>query len=194
MDYPATLEFNAPMKVNRWRVVGNFILAIPHIVILSVVGSIDSLVSVFSWIAIVFTGRLPQGLADFQCMLIRYNTRVGTYISFLRNTYPPFDFDATATDNGGDPEVLISFRPELDGRKRASVFFRIILLIPVAVMTIVWTVVALFASVVGFISVLFLGRWPTGLRDFMVSYYRFSVRTTAYANLLTDQFPPLGLR
>ena len=194
LDYPATFEFNAPNKVNRWRVIGNPILSIPHIIVLAVVGSIDLVVTVFSWIAIVITGRLPEGLANFNCMLIRYNARVGTFQGFLRNSYPPFDFDATAADNGGDPEVLVNFQPELEGRSRASVFFRIILLVPVMVMGFVWSLVALIIQIIGFFGVLFMGRWPIGLLDIIVGVNRFYVRTGAYANLLTDRYPPLGLR
>ena len=194
MEYPATFEFDAPEKVNRWRVIANAILSIPHLIVLSVLGTIDSVVTVFSWIAIVITGRLPEGLADFQCMLIRYNIRVGTYVGFLRNSYPPFDFSATAVDNGTDPEVLVNFQPELASRSRAGVFFRIILLVPVAVMGAVWSLLASVVAVLGFFAVLFMGRWPAGLLDFIVGIYRFHVRAGAYANLLTDRYPPLGLR
>ena len=194
MGYPATFEFNAPEKVNRWRVIGNAILSIPHLIVLSVVGAIDSVVTVFSWIAIVFTGRLPEGLANFNCMLIRYNIRVATFASFLRNSYPPFDFDATAADNGGDPEVVVNFHPELENRSRASVFFRIILLIPVAVMWVVWNVVAGVVEFIGLFAVLLMGRWPIGMLNLIVGVNRFHVRTLAYANLLTDRYPPLGLR
>ena len=157
-------------------------------------GSIDLVATVFSWIAIVITGRLPEGLANFNCMLIRYSIRVGTFQDFLRNSYPPFDFDATAADNGGDPEVLVNFQPELEGRSRPSVFFRIILLIPVIVMSIVWGLLAGILYIIGFFAVLFMGRWPTGLLNLMVGVNRFYVRTGAYANLLTDRYPPLGLR
>lgn len=194
MDYPATLEFNAPVGVNRWRVIGNLVLAIPHLVVLSVLGSINTVVTVFSWIAIVITGRLPEGLANFGCMLIRYNTRVSTFVSFLRNSYPPFDFDATSDDNGRDPDVVINFQPELEGRSRASAFFRLILLIPVAIMGIVWSALSGILGLIGFFVVLFMGRWPTGLLNFLVGVNRFQIRTGAYANLLTDRYPPLGLR
>ena len=194
MDYPATFEFSAPRAVNRWRVIGNLILSIPHLIVLSVVGSIDTVVSLFSWIAIVFTGRMPEGLANFQCMLIRYNTRVETFVYFLRNSYPPFDFDATAADNGADPEVLVNFQPELENRRRASVFFRPILLIPVLVVGAVWSLLLGIVGLIGFFAVLFMGRWPLGMLDFVVNVNRFYVRAGAYANLLTDRYPPLGLR
>ena len=193
MDYPATFEFNAPEKVARWRVIGNMILSIPHIIVLYVLGAFSLVVDVFSWIAIVFTGKLPAGLAGVNCMLIRYNARVGIYQDFLRSSYPPFDFDASGQDNGQDPEVVVSISPELEGRSRLSVFFRFIMLIPVIIVGFVWGILWLLAMIGGFFSVLILGRWPDGLRKVVVGVHRFSVRTAAYGSLLTDKFPPLGL-
>lgn len=193
MDYPASFEFNAPLKVGRWRVIGNMILSIPHMIVLYVLGAFSLIVDVFSWLAIVFSGKLPAGLAGVNCMLIRYNARVGTFLNFMRSSYPPFDFDTSAQDNGNDPEVVVNISPELEGRNRLSVFFRFILLIPIMIVGLVWEILALLASVVGFFAVLILGRWPEGLRNFLIGINRFSVRTSAYGSLLTDKFPPLGL-
>ena len=193
MDYPATFEFDAPERVGRWRVIGNLILSIPHVIVLYVLGLFSLLVDVFSWLAIVFTGKLPSGLAGVSCMLIRYSTRVGIYQDFLKSSYPPFDFDASGQDNGNDPEVVVNISPELDGRSRLSVFFRFIMLIPVLIVGFVWGILWMLAMILGFFSVLILGRWPGGLRNFVVGVHRFSVRTSAYGSLLTDKFPPLGL-
>ena len=193
MDYPATFEFNAPERVARWRVIGNMILSIPHVIVLYVLGAFSLVVDVFSWIALVFTGKLPAGLAGINCMLIRYTTRVGIYQDFLRSSYPPFDFDASGQDNGQDPEVVVNISTELDDRSRLSVLFRFILLIPVIIVSFVWGILWLLAMIAGFFSVLTLGRWPDKLRRVVVGVHRFSVRTAAYGSLLTDKFPPLGL-
>ncbi len=48
MDYPATFEFNPPERVARWRVIGNTILAIPHFIVLYVLGAFSLIVDVFS--------------------------------------------------------------------------------------------------------------------------------------------------
>lgn len=193
MDYPATFEFNAPERVARWRVIGNFILAIPHGIVLYVLNTFNLVVDVFSWIAIMFTGKLPAGLAGVNCMLIRYGARVSTYETFMRSSYPPFDFDTSTQDNGNDPEVVVNFEPELEGRSRLRVFFRFILLIPVVIMGFIWGILSVLAMIVGFFAMLILGRWPKGLLNFMVGVNRFNVRATAYWALLTDKFPPLGL-
>ncbi len=138
MDYPATFEFNAPEKVARWRVIGNLILSIPHIIVVYLLGIVGTVIDILSWIVIVLTGKLPAGLAGVSCMLIRYQTRVGAFIVFMRSSYPPFDFDTSTQDNGKDPEVVVNFEPELEGRSRLSVFFRFILLIPVVIVGMLW--------------------------------------------------------
>ena len=148
MDYPASSEFNAPLKVGRWRVIGNMILSIPHMIMLYVLGAFSLIVDVFSWLAIVFSGKLPAGLAGVNCMLIRYNARVGTFLNFMRSSYPPFDFDTSAQDNGNDPEVVVNISPGLEGRNRLSVFFRFILLIPIMIV-----------GLVGDFGLARLGRW-----------------------------------
>lgn len=102
------------------------------------------------------------------------------------------DYPATFEFNA--PEVVVNFSPELEGRSRLSVFFRFILLVPILIVGFVWGILAEFALVVGFFAVLILGRWPKGLLEFMVEVNRFSVRTSAYGSLLTDRFPPLGLK
>ena len=56
-----------------------------------------------------------------------------------------------------------------------------------------WGVLHYFATIISFFAVLILGRWPQGLLNFVVGVNRFSVRINAYAALLTDKFPPLGL-
>lgn len=193
MDYPATFEFNAPERVARWRVIGNLILSIPHIIVIYLLGIVGMVIDILSWIVIVLTGKLPAGLAGVSCMLIRYQTRVGVFIVFMRSSYPPFDFDTSTQDNGKDPEVVVNIDPELEGRSRLSVFFRFILLIPVVIMGVIWGILAELAAIIAFFAVLILGRWPKGLLNFIVGVNRFSVRTGAYWSLLTDKFPPLGL-
>ena len=138
MDYPVMFEFNAPVKVDRWRVIGNLILSIPHVIVVYVLAILSLVVILCAWFAIVFTGKLPAGMAEVNCTFIRYNSRVRTFQNFWRSSYPPFDFDLSADDNGKDPEVTVNISPELEGRNRLSVFFRFFLLIPVVIVNFFW--------------------------------------------------------
>jgi hypothetical protein len=89
--------------------------------------------------------------------------------------------------------VLVDFQPELDDRNRLTTFFRWVLAIPHYIVLAVLSLVAAVAWIIAFFAVLFTGRWPAGLRDFVVGYVRWSVRVSAYSLLLTDQYPPFSL-
>ena len=82
----------------------------------------------FSWFVIVLTGRLPVGLANFQAMFLRYTLRRATYFGFLRGVLA-LQLHATPANPGDDPRVGASVVPELEGRNRLTVAFRLILAI-----------------------------------------------------------------
>ena len=59
-SYPATFTFDPPEKVANWRPLVNWLLAIPHYIVLYVLQIVSRVVGVISWFAIVFTGKLPE--------------------------------------------------------------------------------------------------------------------------------------
>src|SRR5262245_31376318 len=125
-SYPATFSFDPPSRIANWRPLVHWLLAIPHVAIVYVLGSVSELLSIISWFAILFTGKLPAGLASFQTMYMRYALRTATYFGFLREEYPPFAFDVTTVDPGNDPRVRVEFAPQLEHRNRLTTAFRLI--------------------------------------------------------------------
>jgi hypothetical protein len=87
--YPATFTFDSPERIANWRPLVHWLLAIPHLMILYALGTVSDVVAVISWFAVLFTGRLPAGLASLQAMYLRYTLRTATYFGFLREEYPP---------------------------------------------------------------------------------------------------------
>ena len=192
-SYPATLGFDLPEKVARWRVIGNIILAIPQLIVLYALRIVAEVLAVVAWILGVFTGKVPEGILGPIAMYIRYSNRVTAYALFLTEDYPPFTF-ATAFDEPGDyPPVANSFVPALEGRNRLTIFFRLILAIPQAIVLGVLGFVAFFAIVIGWFAVLFTGSWPTGPRNFVLGVLRWNNRFSAYTCLLTDEYPPFNM-
>jgi hypothetical protein len=191
-DYPAELQLDAPPEVANWRPLVHWILAIPHLIIANVLGNVGGIVALISWFAIVFTGRLPEGLASFQCLVIRYQYRAWSYALWLREPYPAFEFSNSPADPGGDP-VRIDIRPQLEDRHRLTVGLRFLWAIPAILFAMVIVFVASFAVVIAFFAVLFTGRWPEGLRQFVVNASRVGIRTTAYVDLLVDEYPPFEM-
>jgi hypothetical protein len=191
--YPATFTFDSPERIANWRPLVHWLLAIPHLVILWALGTVSEVISVISWFAVLFTGRLPAGLANLQAMYLRYTLRTATYVGFLREEYPPFSFATTPADPGDDRRVGVELVPQLEGRNRLTVAFRLILVIPqIIVLALLWIAV-LVVGVIAFFAVLFTGHWPVGLRDFVLGVGRWWLRVQAYLVLLTDDYPPFSL-
>jgi hypothetical protein len=189
MAYPATFTFETPEKVDNWRPLVQWLLAIPHLMVMYVLAAVGSVVSLISWFTIVFTGNLPEGLANVSCMIVRYQTRVEAYVGYLHGEYPPFDFTTTAADPGGQP-VRVDFEPRLDDRNRLTVGLRIFWIIPAMLYTLVIFFIAQILWFVAFFAVLFTGKWPEGLLNFVLGAMRVGTRLNAYAFLLTDEYPP----
>ncbi len=190
-DYPASIEVSTPEKLANWRPLVQWILAIPHLIIAGALQYAAGALSLISWVVILFTGKLPSGLANFQVMILRYNARVELYAGFLYDQYPPYDYSMSAADPGGSP-VLVDVRPELENRNRLTVGLRIIWAIPAFLFVLVIAIVAVVCWFLAFFAVLFTGRWPEGLRSWVLKSLRVSIRFNAYALLLTDEYPPFS--
>jgi hypothetical protein len=80
----------------------------------------------------------------------------------------------------------------VEQRNRLTAFFRLILVIPVAIVLYVYAIVASIAIVIAWFAIVITGRYPQGLYDFVASYTRFLTRVTAYAALLCDPYPAFG--
>jgi len=190
--YPVTFAFDAPERIARWRPLVHWLLAIPHMIILYALGIVSGIVVFISWFAGVITGRIPEGLQSVVVMTSRYSARLSTYLMFLRAEYPPFAFSTEFADPGTD-RVRFDVVPQIEGRSRLTIFFRGILLIPLMIVGFFLAIALYVVMIIAFFAVLILGRWPSGLRDFAVGFTRWQTRVNAYANLLTDDYPPFGL-
>jgi hypothetical protein len=190
--YPAVFTFDPPERVANWRPLVAWLLVIPHMIVLYVLQLVAEVVAVISWFAILFTGKLPEGLAGYQAMYIRYLARTYTYLGFLREEYPPFTFATTAADPGDDPRVRLDLQPALTDRNRLTVFFRVILAIPQAIVLAFVGLALYFVYLIAFFVVLFTGHWSEGMRNFVLGVMQWYIRFLAYVLLLTDTYPPFG--
>ena len=191
--YPATLTFDPPERVKNWRPLVNWLLAIPQLLVAGALRYVAQLLAVVSWFIILFTGRLPGELANFQVMYMRYYVRVAAFAGFLREEYPPFAFAMTPGDPGGDARVHVDVVPQLESRNRLTVGFRFILAIPQLIVLALLAIAQILVLVIAFFAVLFTGRWPAGLRQFTMGVLRWWLRVESYLLLLTDAYPPFAL-
>lgn len=191
-SYPVQLELRADPQVANWRPLVHWILAIPHLVIANILSNVANVLAVISWFVILFTGKLPGGIATFQCMVLRYELRAYSYALWLREPYPPFEFEPNDLDPGTDP-LRVDIVPQLEDRDRLTVGLRLLWIIPIAVWAFVLVIALWFVLVFAFFAVLFTGRWPEGARRFAIGTGRLWLRANAYGRLLVDAYPPFSI-
>jgi hypothetical protein len=86
---------DARYGLNRWLPLVKWLLAIPHYIVLAVLGIAAVLVVIFAWFAILFTGRYPRGMFDFLVGVGRWYNRVIAYaFALVTDRYPPFSLSA----------------------------------------------------------------------------------------------------
>jgi len=192
IPYPVTVELAGDDEVARWRPLVNWLLAIPHYVVLYFLRIVAQALTFVALLTVLFTRRIPDGVMDFIVSAHRYQWRVTSYAIGLRDEYPPFEFQFSAEDTGTDAGILEVERPgEL---RRFMPLVKWFLAIPHYLVLAVLGIGGFFAWFAGAVAVLFTGRWPHGIREYMVGVSRWATRVQAYVGLLTDEYPPFSLR
>jgi hypothetical protein len=190
-EYPVTAGLNAPPEIARWRVIGNPVLAIPHLIVLWALRLAAEVVAFVAWFVILFTGELPEGMGNFIAGVERYQWRVISYYLFLREPYPTFSIPSGYADPGDDVAWL-QIAP-VQGYNRWSVGFRFILAIPQLLFGLVVGIALYAVLVVGWFAVLITGGWPAGMRKFVLDVNFWAIRFNAWYFLLSDPYPPFAI-
>lgn len=192
LPHRADLHLDATGNLARWRPLVQPILAIPHLLVANVLSNLAGVLTLISWFAIVFTGRLPAGIAAMQVSILRYEARAYSYVLSLRAAYPAFELELTGADSGTDP-LRVDIAPQLEGRNRWTVGLRIIWVLPALMFAMAVTLAATIASIVAFVAVLITGHWPPRLRRFVTAAGQLLLRVSSYSRLLVDDYPPFRL-
>ncbi len=185
--YPVQLEVDGAAPQGRLTILFRAILAIPHMIVLYFLGIALSVVSLFGWFTILFTGRFPLGMLRFATGCARWSARTNAYTSLLTSVYPPFSLDEEA-----DYPVRLLVEEQVENRNRLTAFFRIILLIPHAIVLYFLGIIAMFVLFAAWVTGIVLGRVPDGLHSFIAGLTRWSERVNVYASLLVDEYPPFS--
>lgn len=92
--YPAELVIAPPAQArNRVSVGFRLILALPQLIVVSLLGVVWLCVAIAAWVSILFTATMPEPLFTFSAGMLRWTTRVEGYVLLLYDEYPPFGFD-----------------------------------------------------------------------------------------------------
>ena len=143
------------------------------------------------WLAtvlmIAFRVRYPRWWFDFARELTRFGARIGAYLALLTDRYP-----STADEQSVHLEIDY---PDVErDLNRWLPLVKWLLAIPHYLVLVVLLLAALVAVVIAWFAILFTGRYPRALFDFVVGVGRWGLRVAAYAFLLvTDRYPPFSL-
>jgi hypothetical protein len=209
--YPVRLTGESDPNLSRGLWMVKWLLAIPHYVVLAFLGVAFLVTTVIAGFAILFTGRYPRSLFNFNVGVLRWNWRVAFYAYSALGTdrYPPFTL--ARTDYPADFDVAY---PE--HLSRGLVLVKSWLLaIPQLIIVSLFTADLLYwgtrdDSVAGYqsaagvsllgalvviagFSLLFTRRYPQRLFDLVLGLNRWAYRVTAYVALMRDEYPPFRL-
>jgi hypothetical protein len=199
-SYPVRVNAHLEPRLSRWLWLVKWILAIPHYIVLVFLWIGFVLVSIVALFAILFTARYPRRLFGYNLGVLRWTWRVSFYAYSALGTdrYPPF----TLKDVADYPARLDIAYPARLSRGLVLVKWWLLAIPHYLVLSFfvggglsrsrgggLVAVLVLVAAVV----LLFTGRYPASIFDFVVGMNRWVYRVAAYAGLMTDDYPPFRL-
>jgi uncharacterized protein DUF4389 len=208
--YPLRLEGTLDARLSRWLWLVKWVLVIPHVIVLVFLWIAFFVLWLVALFAILFTGRYPRAIFDFNVGVLRWTWRVGfySYSALGTDRYPPF----TLADVPDYPARLdVEYPPSLS-RGLVLVKWWLLALPHYLVVGVfaggawagvnamgddwTWTsgggLIGLLVCVAG-VVLLFTGRYPKPILDFVMGMNRWVYRVGTYAALMTDRYPPFRL-
>ena len=201
--YPASLLIDYSDQSDRLTVLFRWILVIPIFIILALLisghfqcESESKEIERISFVGIVFFPTLlmilfrrkyPKWWFDWNISLTKFSHRVGAYIMLLRDEYP-------STDDEQAVHIDIPYPDVEKDLNRWMPLVKWFLAIPhFIILSFLWIATG-FCTCLAWFIILFTGRYPKSLFEFVVGVLRWSLRVCTYAFLLTtDEYPPFSL-
>ena len=217
--YPLRLEGDLQPDLSRGLWLVKWLLAIPHFIVLVFLWIAFFVLTVVAFFAILFTGRYPRGIFDFNVGVMRWTWRVAFYAYSAIGTdrYPPFSLDRTDY-----PATLEVDHPERLSRGLVLVKWWLLAIPQYLIVAVFgsglwdflgWTdpgrwddwaggwgwgnpaggsLIGLLVLIAG-VAILFTGRYPRDLFRLVMGLNRWSYRVFAYSALMRDEYPPFRL-
>jgi hypothetical protein len=179
---PVLVGYPGPATQRRWTIAIRIILAMPHFFVLWILSIALEVVVFISWFAALFSGRLPAWAHSFISGVVRWLARAYAYVFLLTDVYPPFSLD----DDPAYPVRLLTRPTRLN---RLAVLFRLILLVPAALVSGVAGYGLLVLSIIGWLSALVIGKLPDPIHQAVAAVNRYAARYAGYVYMVTGEYP-----
>ena len=136
---------------------------------------------------ILFRQKYPRWWYDWNLELTRISNRVWVYLALMDDTYP-------STDEQQSVSLYFPYPDAEQELNRWLPLVKWLLAIPHLIVLVFLGLAAVVSVIISWFAILFTGRYPRGLFDFVEGVFRWANRVNAYAFVLvTDQYPPFRL-
>ena len=187
-QYPVNLKIEYSETSNRPTAFIRVVLIIPIILILALIGSFAESLSIAVALMIIFNEKYPKWWFDWHVGITKFIYRIAAYGLLLRDEYP-------STDDEQAIQVDIPYPDVKKDLNRLMPLFKWILVIPHLIVLLFIFIAVVVCSVFAWFAILFTGKCPKVIFDFVEGFLRWLLRVNAYAVLLTtDEYPPFRLR
>ena len=213
-EYPARLQIDYPEKLDRFTTLFRILWIIPIAIILGLItgagetvtntvilneagevirqtrdtaGGLATGLAAATGLMIIFRYRYPRWWFDFSREITRFGARVGAYMALLTDQYP-------STVEEQSVHLEIDYPDVENDLNRWMPIFKWLLAIPHYIILAFLGIIAVFFVIIAWFAILFTGKYPKSLFDFVVGVGRWGLRVDAYTTLLvTDRYPPFSL-
>lgn len=197
MPYPVSVGVEPQVEHRKKLTVGfRPILAIPHAILVGplfgsragsagLLGAVAYFLAIINWFAILITGDAIGSIRDFALFYLRWRTRALAYEALLVDPYPPF--------GDGPYPASIEVAEAAKPRDRLTVTFRLVLIIPHAIVLAFLLLGWCVTTIIAWFAILFTGSYPAGVLPFGLGVMRWTLRVETYMLLLIDDYPPFAL-
>jgi hypothetical protein len=203
--YPVQFDVAYPDRdLNRLTTAFRIIMVIPIVIVAatlgggeggyargeqgwSIAGGTAGLLFLAPLLMIVFRQKYPRWWYDWNLELMRFTNRIGAYLALMDDTYP-------STDERQSVSLDFPYPDAKQGLNRWLPLVKWLLAIPHYIVLFFLWLAAIVCVIIAWFAILFTGRYPRGLFDFVLGVLRWGNRVIGYAFVLvTDEYPPFRL-
>ena len=203
--YPVRFSVEYPdRRLNRLTTAFRLVVAIPILVVAGSIGGHESsyagaehgwriaggtggLLFLAPLLMILFRQKYPRWWFDWNLELLRFSNRIAVYLALMDDRYPSTD----------EQQVVALDFPYPDAKQELTRWLPLVkwlLAIPHYILLVFLWIAAVVSVAIAWFAILFTGRYPRGLFDFVLGVFRWTNRVVGYAFILvTDEYPPFRL-